>query len=195
MKLGHFIEKGPGIKAGTRVQGNIYLLDTLGTICDLAGIKAPDTVESKSFKPVLEGKKDIVRDELYGVYCGGTKPGMRSVKKGDWKLIKYDVMQGTVRKTQLFNLKDNPDELLKEHHGPDVMKLTGNTPKANQVNLAADPKYAKKLAEMEALLLSEMRRLNDPYRFWDQPNDGLKPPKEKPRKRKPGKNKKNKGKK
>ncbi len=168
-----FIVKGPGIKPGSRVQGNIYLLDVLGTICDLAGISAPKTVESKSFRPVLEGKRKTVRDVLYGVYSGGTKPGMRSVRRGDWKLIKYDVLDGKVRQTQLFNLKDNPDELLNEHNKPKVIKLTANKPKANQVNLAADPKYADKLAEMEALLLSEMRRLDDPYRLWNQPDDGL----------------------
>ncbi len=168
-----FIVKGPGIKAGSRVQGNIYLLDTLGTLCDLAGINAPHTVESKSFKPVLQGKKKVVRDTLFGVYCGGTKPGMRSVRKGDWKLIKYDVMDGTVRQTQLFNLKDNPHEFLRQHHDAQVVTLTGNTAKPGQVNLADDPKYVDKLAEMEALLLSEMRRLNDPYRLWDQPDDGL----------------------
>lgn len=33
-----------------------------------------------------------------------------------------------------------------------------------------------KLAEMEALLLAEMRRLDDPYCLWSQPEDGLKPP-------------------
>lgn len=190
-----FIVKGPGIKAGTRTQGNIYLLDTLGTICDLTGIKAPKTVEGKSFRPVLEGKKDVVRDVLYGVYCGGTKPGMRSVRKGDWKLIKYDVMDGEVRETQLFNLKDNPNEFLKQHHDASVTKLTGSAPKTQQVNLAGDPKHAKKLADMEALLLSEMRRLNDPYRLWDQPDDGLELPKQKARAAKSANsNKKNKNK-
>ena len=34
---------------------------------------------------------------------------------------------------------------------------------------------------MEALLLAEMRRLNDPYRLWNQPDDGLEPPKIKER--------------
>ena len=163
-----FIVKGPGVKKG-RVQGNIYLLDVLGTMCDLAGIDPPKTVESTSFRPVLEGRQDTIREVMYGAYCGGTKPGMRSVKKGDWKLIKYDVLDGKVRETQLFNLKENPGELLKEHHAPELALLNGNTPKANQVNLANDPKYAKKLAQMEALLLSEMNRLNDPYRLWDQP--------------------------
>ena len=121
-----------------------------------------------------------MRDVLYGVYNGGTKPGMRAVKQGDWKLIKYDVMNGSVRETQLFNLKDNPDEFLVEHHDPNVATLTGVTPLKHQVNLAADPKYAEKLAEMEALLLAEMRRLHDPWRLWDQPADGLTPPSEGP---------------
>jgi hypothetical protein len=109
-----------------------------------------------------------VRDVINGVYSGGTKPGIRSVKKGDWKLIKYDVMSGEIKKTQLFNLKDNPNELLIEHHDPKVIALTGNTPKTYQVNLADHPEYAAKRKEMEALLLAEMEALNDPYRFWDQ---------------------------
>ena len=164
-----FIVKGPGIKAA-RVQGNIYLCDVLGTMCDLAGIEPPKTVESISFRPVLEGKQKTVRDVLYGAYCGGTKPGMRSVRKGDWKLIKYDVLDGKVRETQLFNLAGNPNELLQQHHDPAVAALTGYKPTPNQVNLADDPTYADKRKEMEALLLAEQRRLNDPYRLWDQPS-------------------------
>ena len=94
---------------------------------------------------------------------------MRSVRKGDWKLIKYDTMNGEVRKTQLFNLKENPEEFLEEHHAQEVVKITGHSPETHQVNLADLPEHADKRKEMEALLLSEMERLEDPYRFWDQP--------------------------
>ena len=45
-----------------------------------------------------------------------------------------------------------------------------------QKNLANDPEHAEKLAEMQALLLAEMRRLEDPWRFWYQPDDDLPPP-------------------
>ena len=162
-----FIVKGPGIKPGARVQGNTYLLDVLPTLCEFAGIDIPKSVEGLSVKPILDGKKATVRDVLFGVYCGGTKPGMRSVKKGDWKLIKYDVMDGSVHETQLFNLAVNPHEFIAEH-GKSDRRLT---------NLAKNPAHADKLAEMEALLLSEMRRLDDPYRLWNQPDDGLTPPK------------------
>ena len=168
-----FIAKGPGIKPDSRVIGNVYLLDILATLCVLTGIEVPETNEGISFKPVLEGTRDKVRDVLYGVYCGGAKPGMRCVRKGDWKLIKYDSPRDGVRETQLFNLLDNPDELLQQHYNPSVMELTGVRPTKDQRNLATDPRYAGRLAEMEELLLSEMRRLEDPYRLWNQPDDGL----------------------
>ncbi|MDA7527437.1 sulfatase-like hydrolase/transferase [bacterium] len=160
------IVKGPGIEAGSRALGNTYLLDMLATLCDLTGVAPPKSSEGISFKNVLQGQQDKVRDVLYGVYCGGTKPGMRCVKKGDWKLTKFDVLNGEVQETQLFNLAENPHEFLPQH-GMDNPLLT---------NLAENPKYADKLAEMEALLLSEMRRRDDPYRLWNQPDDGLTPP-------------------
>lgn len=171
-----FLVKGPGIKSGSRAQGNIYLLDMLATFCDLAGISPPASNEGLSFKPVLEGQCPTVRDVLYGAYCGGTKPGMRCVRQGDWKLVKFDVMDGQVRETQLFNLTENPNEFLQQHHDTAVVKLTGCSPGAGMMNLAGDPKHAAKLQEMEALLLGEMRRLDDPYRLWNQPDDGLPPP-------------------
>lgn len=168
------IVRGPGISPGSRVEGNVYLLDLLATFCDLAGVETPATNEGMSFKPVLLGEQTTMRDVLYGVYCGGTKPGLRCVKQGDWKLIAYDVLDGQVRERQLFHLGDNPHELLQEHHDPAVIALTGRTPEKHQVNLASDPRYADKLREMESLLLAEMRRLDDPWRLWNQPQDSAK---------------------
>lgn len=155
-----FIIKGPGITKGKRVKGNSYLLDVLPTLCDLAGIEIPETVEGSSLKPVINGEKEVVREVMYGVYSGGTKPGMRSVKKGDWKLIKYDVMDGAVQETQLFNLAENPNEYLSEHNMKEEM-LT---------DLAENPTYENKLKEMEALLLGQMQLHDDPYRLWNQSN-------------------------
>ena len=167
------IVKGPGIKAESRVQGNVYLLDVLATLCDLADIDAPETNEGISFRSVLEGKTDTVRDVLYGAYCGGAKPGIRTVRSGDWKLIKYESTKDGIQETQLFNIADNPHEFLMDHHHKGVTTLTGFTPHPNQKNLADDKMHAEKRAKMEQLLLAEMRRLDDPYRLWDQPDDGL----------------------
>jgi arylsulfatase A-like enzyme len=171
------IVKGPGVKARSRVVGNVYLFDVLHTFCDLAGIEAPPTNEGISFEPVLHGRKDVIRDVLFGVFSGDSKPGIRCVRKGDWKLIKYEVfeskepggLKSRIRRTQLFNLAVNPNELIKEHHDPKVVELTRNKPDSQQMNLAGLPQYADTLKEMEALLLSEQKRFNDPYRFWNQP--------------------------
>lgn len=153
-----FIAAGPEMAEGVRVRGNVYLLDVLPTLCDLAGIEPPVTVEGNSFASVLMGQQETVREVMYGVYCGGTKPGIRSVVKGDWKLIKYDVMNGGVRETQLFNLKENPHEFLPEHNKTGEM----------ETNLAGDSAYASKLKEMEAMLPEQMEAHDDPYRLWDQ---------------------------
>ena len=170
-----YIVKGPGIKPGSRAPGNIYLLDTLATLCDLAGITPPESNEGTSFRPVLEGKKETIRDVLYGTYSGGAKPGMRAVRQGDWKLLKYETSEGNSLVTQLFNLKDNPSELIAEHHDAKVIALTGVTPQPHQTNLADDPKHSAQRKVMEALLLAEQRRLHDPYRFSDQPKDDTDP--------------------
>jgi choline-sulfatase len=42
------------------------------------------------------------------------------------------------------------------------------SPAPHQKNLADDPAHAEKRRELEALLLAEMQRLHDPYRFSDQ---------------------------
>ena len=49
-------------------------------------------------------------------------------------------------------------------------------PACYQRCLAADQRFQEDetwRAEMEELLLAEMRRLDDPHRLWNQPDDGL----------------------
>ncbi len=103
---------------------------------------------------------------------------MRAVKQGDGKLIEYEVFDGRVRESQLCDLKDNPDELLVQHHDATVVALTGRKPAPFQINLAGDPRHTAKLTEMRALLLAEMRRHDDPFRLWNQPHDNLPTPPE-----------------
>jgi arylsulfatase A-like enzyme len=156
------IVAGPGIPSGTRAAGNVYLLDILATLCDFAGIMPPETNQGLSFRAVLEGRQPTVRDVLYGAYSGGAKPGIRCVRRGDWKLITWDAPALNLHQTQLFNLRDNPEEFLPEHHLAETIAFTGSTPAPHQTNLATDPAHATTLQEMQALLQEEMRRLNDP---------------------------------
>lgn len=157
-----FIAAGPGITAGRRVPGNVYLLDLLATVCDFAGIQPPDTNEGVSMRPVLSGQAETSRDVLYGAYSGGAKPGIRCIRQGDWKLIVYRADELQLQQVQLFNLRQNPHELLPEHHADALQGLLSASPSPQQTNLADQPQYAAQLLQMQQLLQSEMLRLHDP---------------------------------
>jgi hypothetical protein len=92
---------------------------------------------------------------------------MRSVRRGDWKLIKYESPSGGLH-TQLFNLAENPHEFLAAHHAAEVAPQLPGPPAAAQRNLSEDPAHRRQREDMEALLLAEMQRHDDPYRFSDQ---------------------------
>ena len=111
--------------------------------------------KEKALKPVLLGKRDRIRNVMYGAYCGGTKPGMRSVRKGDWKLpIKYDVLDGKVRQTQLFNLKQNPEELLVQHQDEAIISKTGNKPMKFRLTWQMIQIFQKR-KEMESIIAKQ----------------------------------------
>lgn len=144
------IVRGPGVPAGTRIDALVYLGELMPTVCDLADVKIPETVELKSYAPVLLEERDTHHNVQYGVYSGGTKPGIRSVTDGRWKLIEYDVLDGTVRETQLFDLEANPHEL-----------LNGTGPL--QRDLAESPGHAAERERLKGLLAEQCRLWGDPY--------------------------------
>jgi arylsulfatase A-like enzyme len=148
-----YIVRGPGIAPGSESDALVYLHDSFPTFCDLAGIEPPATIDGndgRSFRHVLLGSSDRHREVLYGLYAGGAKPGMRAVTDGRFKLIKYDVGNNATQVTQLFDLENNPFELLPEHGVP---------------NLADQPAYAGVRRDLEELLMRQRVENADPYRF------------------------------
>lgn len=148
-----YIVKGPGIAAGTESDALVYLHETFPTFCDLAGIDVPTTIDSndgQSFRDVLEGTSTTHRDAVYGVYAGGDKPGIRAVTDGRFKLLKYDVGDNDTQVVQLFDLEQNPFELLPEHGVP---------------NLALEPAYALIRQQLEETLMEKRIEFEDPYSF------------------------------
>jgi arylsulfatase A-like enzyme len=128
---------GPGIPKG-QSDALVYLFDLFPTFCDLTGIKTPAAVEGKSLVPIVRGEKARVRDWLFGAY----RDCQRMVRDERWKLIKYNA--DGVKNVQLFDLKNDPDEV----H-----------------NLAADPKFAAERARLEKLLAEARKHFSDPVDF------------------------------
>lgn len=102
---------GPGIPVGKTTDALCYSLDAYPTLCDLAGITTPSSVQGKSLLPVIQGKSSSHRDALYHAY----QQYQRAYRKGDYKLIEYvkapsgkrdNPLKGS-RVTQLFNIKED----------------------------------------------------------------------------------------
>lgn len=95
---------GPGVPEGLRLDNYVYLLDVYPTLCNLAGVDIPASVEGQSLVPVMENPAINIRETLYFAY----NDLIRSVKDKRYKLIEY---AGKVRKTQLFDLETDPCEV------------------------------------------------------------------------------------
>jgi len=93
---------GPGVPKGNS-QAFAYLHDIFPTACDLSGIAVPAGLDGVSQKPVISGTEKQLRETIFTAY----RDSQRSVREGDWKLILYP----KINKVQLFNLKDDPDEV------------------------------------------------------------------------------------
>ena len=113
---------GAGISKG-KSDALCYLYDIYPTLCDLAGVRIPETVEGRSLLPIMRGKETKVRDAILLAY----RDVQRAARTEDWKLIRYP----QVNKSQLFDVKVDPDELR---------------------DLADDPRQTAKLKEMMELL-------------------------------------------
>jgi arylsulfatase A-like enzyme len=122
---------GPGIPKG-KSDALVYLMDLFPTLAEFAGAKSPVGVEGKSLLPVLNGKHATVRGVLYTGY----RDCQRAIRDDRWKLIRYPL----VDRTQLFDLKTDPQELS---------------------NLAARPDHAERVKVMTALLAKEMAQFAD----------------------------------
>lgn len=81
-----------------------YMVDLMPTLCQMAGVAIPSSVDGISLKPLL----DSSGPGRHFIYQGYGKI-QRAIQDGQWKLIEY--MVNGVRTSQLFNLKDDPQEL------------------------------------------------------------------------------------
>ncbi|MFZ9937307.1 MAG: sulfatase-like hydrolase/transferase [Luteolibacter sp.] len=125
---------GPGIPRGEKRDPLCYLYDIHPTLCQLAGLPVPETVEFKSLVPLVSDPSAKHRDHLYFAFMSW----QRALRDARHKLIEYCV--DGARHTQLFDLAEDPHEI----H-----------------NLAADPAHAANLARLRKLLEQERVRLND----------------------------------
>ncbi len=136
------IFKGPGIPKGKRVNGYVYLNDIYPTLCNLAGIHTPATVEGNSLADAFGKSPFKGRSHAFFAYLNL----QRAIVKDGFKLIRYNVKGQS--HVQLFDLKNDPLEIN---------------------NLSEKKQYQSKATSMATLLDNTMKQLND---FCDMDKPG-----------------------
>jgi arylsulfatase len=99
----------PGtIKAGSICRERFYFPDVLPTLCEVAGATPPKDIDGMSFLPTLMGKGGQKQhDFLYWEFAG--YGGQQAVIAGNWKAVRQNLAQGTVR-TELYDLASDESE-------------------------------------------------------------------------------------
>ncbi len=145
---------GPGIPRGQTRTGMVYLYDLYPTLCDLAGLKTPDSVEGHSLLPVLDEANMSGRDVLYHAYV----QNWRAVYDGRYRLLAYagydEESETLVRKNMLFDMIEDPMET---------------------DDLSADPAHASNMERLESLLVEQRDIYSDPVvseGFWERYESG-----------------------
>lgn len=109
------------IKAGIETDHISAFWDVLPTVTEIAGISTLENIDGISFLPTLLGEKQNQHDYLYWEFH--EKGGRKALRKGDWKLVHYNVLKPEITTTELYNLNDDPSErnnVAKAH--PEIVK-------------------------------------------------------------------------
>jgi arylsulfatase A-like enzyme len=125
--------RGPGIAPGERRTAQAYLRDLYPTVCELAGVAIPASVEGRSIVPVLADAGKSIHPYIFGYF----RDSQRMIRGERWKLIEYPL----ISKTHLFDLENDPDELR---------------------DLSAEPRQRPVLDELRRRLKDWQRAANDP---------------------------------
>ncbi|MBN1345228.1 MAG: sulfatase [Phycisphaerae bacterium] len=133
MRIPFLIRYPKLIKPGTVIDQMTLNIDLAPTLLDLAGVPAPKTMQGRSMKPLLAGRKvdDWRKSFFYTYFQEAWVPGlptMLAVRTADWKYARYPDLE------DLDELYDLSRDRIEMH------------------NLVADPAAKPKLEEMRAEL-------------------------------------------
>jgi len=136
-----FIMKYPAlIKKGTYTQASIVNADVAPTLLELASINKPADLQGKSYVPILKSANKEHRKQIFYHYFENGEHAVSphfGVKEGRYKLIRF---YKRVESWELFDLKNDPQEL---------------------TNVYDDPKYNRIVKKMKKALLNQIKEFDD----------------------------------
>ncbi len=97
------IIQGPGIPKDKSFDAFAYIHDIYPTLAELVGLPKREDLDGKSLVPVIRGDQKQIREVMFNAY----RNTVRSVRKDNWKLIRYPERDFT----QLYDLANDPHEI------------------------------------------------------------------------------------
>lgn len=136
---------GPGIPSDKSFDAFAYIHDLYPTLAELAGLPKREDLDGKSLAPIIEGKQNQLREVMFNAY----RHTVRSIRKENWKLIRYPERDFT----QLFDLANDPHEMTNLSENPafagkkkELIDLLGKSQIANGDTVSFTAKLLKPLA-------------------------------------------------
>ena len=106
------------IEPGSRTDHVSAFWDFLPTACEIAGVEVPGDVDGISYLPALMQEAQEQHGSLYWEFI--EKGGKQAIRKGEWKLVRNNVISDPPGTLELYNLQEDPGEfqnLAGEHPG------------------------------------------------------------------------------
>lgn len=141
-KIPMIIKPAGKIKRNRTCNEFVYLHDLFPTAIEAAGETPPDLDQAQSLLSLINGKRESTgRDYVYGQFTAHfTDFHQRMIRTDEFKFIFNGPTSG-----ELYDLRKDPHEM---------------------INHISNPKYSAVKKELIDLLLTEMKRLNDPLLEW-----------------------------
>ncbi|MBT3382805.1 MAG: arylsulfatase [Prolixibacteraceae bacterium] len=96
------------IKPGTETDHISAFWDVFPTVAEITGIETLENIDGISFLPTLLGQEQKPHDYLYWEFH--ERGGRKALRKGDCKLVNYNVLKPELTTIELYNLIDDPGE-------------------------------------------------------------------------------------
>jgi arylsulfatase len=112
------------IEPGTESNHISAFYDLMPTICDLAGISPPDSIDGISFKSTLLNEKQRPHEFLYWEFPSYN--GQQAVRMGKWKGIRKDIFDENLE-IELYNLElDLEEQVDVSSEYPKIVEMVKN---------------------------------------------------------------------
>lgn len=178
------------IKLGSQSDAMVSWIDIFPTFIDIAKAKKPDNIDGKPFTDVLLGKTDKFRDKIYTTHSGDGKFNVypiRSLHDGQYHYVlnlhpeyMHTNHSDLLKKDgagdywtswyEKAKLSSEAMAIVKKYHERPAQELYDiKEDPFEQYNLALDPKYRMRIAEMDTDLREWMKEQGDKETVYQTP--------------------------